>query len=147
MRCTYPSKLQFPSWFHCEVRDPLRRRRISHRRGRMQINAYAWFLSRVWLPGNNFLSAIFSRIVYRFDLAQRLWSLMSMASGLAFSFLYLMSKQLVCIVRTNRTDECATKRVFRFSTLFIIKVTNIFLSLQGLRLIPFFSCRIQQFSL
>ena len=41
------------------------------------------------------------------------------------------------VLRTNRTDECATKRVFGYSKLFFMAVTNLLLSFQGLRLIHF----------
>ena len=41
------------------------------------------------------------------------------------------------VLRTNRTDERAVKRVLAYSTLFFIAVTNLFLSIQSLILIRF----------
>ena len=41
------------------------------------------------------------------------------------------------VLCTNRTDECAAKRTFGYSTFLFIAVTYVVLSFQGLRLIRF----------
>ena len=47
----------------------------------------------------------------------------------------------------NNPDKCATKRVFGYSTLLFIAVTNLFSFLSGFKINSFFTCRIEQISL